>query len=128
VNDIITKWELEPDELIRRRLGKTGEEMGEFLQIKERVLLQGIEATNPSTGELLKRELANEVADVYAQLDKTVQALGLSAAWIEKRRDHKKSLMDEWEAMYKPVEFTVNTSKPKSDTPPPTTPSTIRDR
>ena len=102
------KWILEEDQLTRRRIAKTGEEVFELItvttrlgQILMRVLLQGIEAVNPSTHSYLREELHKEIADVYAQLDETVEELGLDIIIIESRRHQKRNQMKEWESLYK---------------------------
>ena len=97
----INLWILEDDELIRRRLGKTNEEMSELGQVTNRILLQGIKETDPSTGELLMDQLLKEIGDVYAQLDETVQELKLDEKTIEDRRAHKRIKMKEWEQLIK---------------------------
>jgi len=96
----MNKWRLEENELIRRRMGKTGEELAELSKVTNRVLLQGIYGIDPETGESNRDQLIKEIADVYAQLDKNVEALCLPVEPITERREHKKSLMDEWEALY----------------------------
>lgn len=104
----LTKWELEQDELTRRRIGKTTEEAFELNEAVSRLgqklarmLLQGVGAVNPSTGKELVGEVEKEIADVYAQLDETVEALGLNPKAIKERRNEKRALMREWEEMYK---------------------------
>ena len=94
-------WILEENEFIRRRLGKLGEEMGELQQIKERILLQGMEENNPSTARKLIFELEDEIADVYAQLDETVEGFDLNKEVIEGRRNQKRKLMQDWESHLK---------------------------
>lgn len=97
----INLWLLEQNELIRRRLSKTNEELCELGQVNSRILLQGIDETDPSTGELLKDQLLKEIADVYAQLDETVLALDLDTVFIENRRTNKRGKMVEWEQLIK---------------------------
>lgn len=94
------KWILETNELIRRRMGKTAEESNELAKVCNRILLQGISSTDPSTNEKLLDQLHDEIADVYAQLDTTVDALGLDKSRIAKRSFKKCDDMADWEALY----------------------------
>jgi hypothetical protein len=96
----LNKWMLEEDGFTRRRLGKTNEELHELGKVINRILLQGIDATDPSTGELLIDQLHKEIADVYAQLDETLVGLQLDTQTIWDRRRGKREQMKVWEDMY----------------------------
>ena len=91
-------WELESDELIRRRMAKTIEELAELSKVCSRILLQGMNAKDPKTNERLHDQLRDETADVLAQLDINIQEFGLYE--IEYRRKQKLSLMRQWEQKY----------------------------
>ena len=96
----MTKWELEQDPIIRRRVGKTGEECSELLKVCCRISLQGLNGINPSSKKSNREELLEEMADVEAQVQCTVKALEIST--IERlnyfnRINEKKRQMDEWE-------------------------------
>ena len=49
-----------------------------------------------------RRALAKEVADVLAQCEVTIRALGLSREFIEARAEIKVQQMAEWEDMFSP--------------------------
>lgn len=100
----VTKWELESSPLIRRRMGKTTEECNELASVCARIDLQGIDSIDPSSGKPNRRRLAEEIGDVYAQLDECLnnaEALGIDIDFINERRARKRADMQTWEAMYK---------------------------
>ena len=96
----LNKWEVETNPLILRRLGKTGEELAELSKVINRVILQGLDGENPNTLYSNLDDLHDEIADVYAQLDCTINSLNLSKEVINHRRQEKVKLMAEWESMY----------------------------
>lgn len=81
-------------------MGKTGEELAELSSVCSRVLIQGIDAIDPNSGKSNRSRLEEEIADVYAQLDETVQVLNLGTEYISERREHKREQMKEWEQLY----------------------------
>lgn len=96
----MNKWQLEQSDIIRRRMGKTGEELNELGAVVSRIQIQGIDAVDPGTAKINRDRLEEEIADVYAQLDVDIDALGLDAQAIAKRRARKRAQMYEWEALY----------------------------
>jgi NTP pyrophosphatase (non-canonical NTP hydrolase) len=87
---------------VLRRVGKTGEECAELAKVCSRITIQGLDGVDPATGDSNRRALAKEVADVLAQCEVTIQALGLPREFIEARVDIKVQQMAEWEAMFAP--------------------------
>lgn len=100
----MTRWYLEEDPVIRRRVGKTGEECSELLKVCCRITLQGINGINPSSGKSNREELLEEMADVSVQINHTMKALDVtydeSNSWSNRTR-LKDSQMDEWEDLEK---------------------------
>jgi NTP pyrophosphatase (non-canonical NTP hydrolase) len=96
----LNKWIPESDPAVLRRVGKTGEECAELAKVCSRITIQGLDGVDPATGDSNRRALAKEVADVLAQCEVTIQALGLSREFIEARAEIKVQQMAEWEAMF----------------------------
>ena len=94
------KWEPETNQRVLRRVGKTGEEASELLKVLQRIIIQGYSGSDPETGETNQESLTKEIADVYAQLDETVEALELNEQFIESRRQVKRGYMKDWEAHF----------------------------
>ena len=99
----MNKWVPETDPAILRRVGKTGEELAELLKVTNRIVIQGYDGVDPETDVPNQVSLTREIADVYAQLDETVERLGLDANYIEVRRKIKRGYMQEWEEMFLPA-------------------------
>jgi hypothetical protein len=83
-----------------RRMGKLGEELGELQAVAARCIIQGIDEVDPASGKTNRQRLTEEIADVYAQLDCTRDALQLDNVQIGVRRQRKIGYMREWEAMF----------------------------
>ena len=98
----LSKWIPESNPMVLRRVGKTGEECAELAKVCSRITIQGLDGVDPATGDSNRRALAKEVADVLAQCEVTIQALGLPREFIEARVDIKVQQMAEWEAMFAP--------------------------
>jgi hypothetical protein len=96
----VTKWMPTTDRMLQRRMGKTGEKLGELSAVTNRILIQGIDEIDPSSGKTNRHRLEDEIADVYAQLDENISRLGLNVELIEQRRQVKRGYMQEWEEMY----------------------------
>lgn len=97
----MNKWELAEDPMLRRRMGKTGEELAELLAVVNRIQIQGIDAIDPSTGKTNRQRLHEETADVVAQLNTNLTVLGMDYEFIEKRKTQKQRQMREWETLYR---------------------------
>lgn len=98
----LTMWDTEKSPLILRRVGKTGEEAAELLKVTNRIVLQGLDGVDPSTGKTNRQALTEEIADVMAQCDVCIDSLDLDWDAIRRRVRVKVELMREWEAMYAP--------------------------
>lgn len=96
----MSKWTPESSPMILRRVGKTGEEAAELGKVCSRITIQGIDGTDPATGETNRAALAKEIADVVAQCYTTINALGLDEHAIRLRVIEKQRQMAEWEAMF----------------------------
>jgi NTP pyrophosphatase (non-canonical NTP hydrolase) len=96
---IMSPWQATNDPMMLRRMGKTGEEAGELLAVTSRIIIQGIDEIDPSSGKTNRQRLQEEIADVYAQLDCTIDALYLDLNTIMRRRSAKVEQMLEWEEL-----------------------------
>lgn len=96
----LNKWIPESDPMVLRRVGKTGEECAELSKVCSRITIQGLAGVDPATGESNRRALAKEIADVLAQCEVTIVAMGLPREFIEERAAIKREQMAEWEAMF----------------------------
>lgn len=97
----MNKWELAEDPMLRRRMGKTGEELAELLAVVNRIQIQGIDAIDPASGKTNRQRLTEETADVLAQLLVNSGALNLDDDAIQTRMIEKEGQMREWEALYR---------------------------
>lgn len=96
----MNKWVPEADPMILRRVGKTGEECAELSKVCSRITIQGLRGVDPENGLMNIEALAKEVADVMAQCEVTIEALGLPRKFIEGRAAKKRAQMAEWEALF----------------------------
>ncbi|WP_259667103.1 hypothetical protein [Rhizobium lentis] len=93
----ITLWKPEPDILIHQALGKAGEEAGELATILFRCLIQGLDASEPVTGEPNRRSLFDEIADVLAATQWLRDLIG--DEFDQARFDRKLAGFRRWQAM-----------------------------
>lgn len=96
----MNKWTPEQNQMILRRVGKTGEEAAELMKVTSRIVIQGIDGIDPATGKTNRQALTEEIADVIAQAKVTVDALGLDNDAIMARAARKEQQMHEWEALF----------------------------
>lgn len=96
----MNKWKLEQSDLVRRRMGKTGEELSELGAVVSRIQIQGLDAIDPGTGKSNRLRLLEETADVMAQCYCNIEALELSGRTIDARCADKVKKMMEWEELY----------------------------
>lgn len=104
MNDQNTKmnaWHVTTDEFTLRRVGKLGEELGEATAVVCRIVIQGVDEVDPSSGETNRMRLQKELADVEAQIECTKRALGLDREFMRERKGWKIKRMDEWEDLLK---------------------------
>jgi NTP pyrophosphatase (non-canonical NTP hydrolase) len=99
-------WHVEKNPLILRRVGKTGEELTELIEAAlklqkrmHRVSIQGLRGIDPDTGQDNFAEMCKELADVQAQINCCILALGVPEAPFQARVAQKMGQMAEWEAM-----------------------------
>jgi hypothetical protein len=100
MNDRVTKWVPTTDLMMLRRMGKTSEECSELIAVLARVIIQGIDEVDPASGKPNRERLIDEVADVQAQLNCTIEWLGLNRNYITARTARKEGYMREWEGMF----------------------------
>lgn len=81
-----------------RRLGKLQEELSELQKAVARCLIQGLDGTDPDTGEPNLTALWKEAADVQAQIDVSAATFRLPVLEMAARALVKRARMDEWEA------------------------------
>lgn len=96
----VSKWLVTTCAKTLRRMGKLGEELSELGAVTNRIIIQGIDEIDPSSGQTNRVRLLEEIADVYAQLDLTMEQLNFSWDAVVKRAAHKKMEMRAWEAMF----------------------------
>lgn len=96
----LSKWTPTTDPLTLRRMGKLSEELGELQAVVARVVIQGIDETDPGTGKVNRQRLIDELADVQAQIGCTVLAFDLNQGYLQRRVADKMRQMQEWEAMF----------------------------
>lgn len=96
----LAKWIPTTNLFHLRRLGKLGEECGELQAVASRCVIQGIDEVDPSSGKTNRQRLIEELADVVAQIDCTVEAFNLDEHTIRARIAHKRQQMADWEAMF----------------------------
>lgn len=96
----ITKWTPTTDLLTLRRAGKLAEELGELQAVAARVIIQGIDETDPGTGKTNRQRMMEELADVQAQIGCTVLAFDLDQDYMAKRTADKMRQMAQWEALF----------------------------
>lgn len=85
-----------------RRLGKTGEEANELGGVCSRAIIQGLLGVDPASGKTNRLRLMEEMADVLAQIELTIEAFDLDARMIFGRVARKRREMCEWEALVDP--------------------------
>ena len=100
MKEVVTKWTPTTDLMILRRMGKLQEELSELSVVASRCIIQGIDEVDPGSGLVNRLRLEKEIADVYAQLDETMDRLELRSDFIYDRRLAKRDAMQRWEAIF----------------------------
>lgn len=77
-------------------LAKLGEELGELVSAKDRCLAQGINERHPETQKMNILWLEEELADVQATIDITIEHFGLRSEAIKTRKWKKLVLLWSW--------------------------------
>jgi NTP pyrophosphatase (non-canonical NTP hydrolase) len=79
-----------------RVLGKTAEELGECSAVVARCIIQGIDEREPTTGKRNRKWLEEEIADVIANFELTIEEYDLDTNFIEKRVAIKTEYLRRW--------------------------------
>lgn len=82
-----------------KHIGKLGEESAELAQVCCRCIIQGTEETNPDDGVKNRDWLANEIADVEANIELVKQRFKLDRTAIRERKFAKVARLAEWHKM-----------------------------
>ena len=86
-----------------RRFGKLLEELGELQAVVARCVIQGINERDPSSGSINRMRLMDELADVQAQINCTINSFfdfQVDRVAIAERCEIKTRQMAEWEAHF----------------------------
>lgn len=95
----VNPWEPISDRTELKILGKFGEELGECNAAVSRCIIQGVDARHPMTGKKNREWLAEEIADVLANIEVVVQRYNLDCEFMQSRADQKLSVLREWHEM-----------------------------
>lgn len=95
----VTPWTPITDVLTLKKIGKLQEELNELGAAVARVLIQGIDEREPTTGKLNRTWLCEEMGDVMAQMELLGEHFNLSTDFIHKRMDKKIKLARIWHGM-----------------------------
>lgn len=93
-------WKPDADPRQARRIGKTTEEAGELIAVLARIAIQGLDAIDPSSGKSNRQRLEEEMADLYAQMELTMDYLALDRPRMSARACEKRRQMNAWEAHF----------------------------
>lgn len=101
-NTKMNPWKPDDNPYQARRIGKTAEEVGELASVLGRISIQGMDATDPSSGKTNRQRLLDETADVMAQCEVNLWDMLTSAerTYVRARILSKRRQMDEWESHY----------------------------
>ncbi len=89
-------WTPEADPQRLKVLGKFGEETGELSAAICRCIIQGIDEAEPVTGKINREWLEDEIADVMANIQITVDHFGLDRDRISVRLGRKHEYQRRW--------------------------------
>lgn len=92
-------WKPTTDRLVLKTVLKLIEELGELISASARVLMQGIDECEPTTGKLNRQWLAEEMADVEANLNLTIDLFDIDHEDMNTRTMDKMSRLREWHKM-----------------------------
>lgn len=95
----MSKWVPTTDLKELRRLGKLGEELGEASAVASRCIIQGLDELDPSSKRINRNRLEDEIADVLAQCNVTINMLNLDSDRIKERQYDKEKQMWVWEEL-----------------------------
>lgn len=92
-------WHPITDSVDLKHLGKLGEETNELGTVVSRCIIQGLDGINPTDGKVNKRRLEEELADVIANSELTIDRFKLDFDFIITRAREKKARLRTWHAM-----------------------------
>jgi len=92
----MTPWHPITDPSDLKRLGKLAEEAGELCSAVSRCIIQGINAREPTTDKSNETWLEEEIADVLANIELTVDHFTLDKTYIRERIELKLGLLRAW--------------------------------
>ena len=93
---LLTPWQPITDPRKVAVFGKTVEELGELTNITGRILCQGVDGKNPSTGKANRQALAEEIGDVLAQIQRIIIEESLDQDVILSRSVRKFEYLHGW--------------------------------
>lgn len=96
-----SSWVPMQDQIDLMVAGKFTEELGECAAAMSRCIIQGIDGKEPSTGEVNRRWLEKEIADVLANIDLVAERFGLDTAFMADRVRFKTTYLRRWHSMDK---------------------------
>ena len=99
MTQLVSAWHVETDAYRIRRLGKSLEELGELVSVLARCIIQGVDETDPSSGEVNRMRMQKETADVCTQLYLLGESFGLDYPAIDARIAEKRESMVKWEQL-----------------------------
>ena len=96
----MSKWTPTTNLMMLRRMGKLQEELSELGSVAARCIIQGIDEVDPGSGRINRDRLVDEIADVIAQCEVTMDKLNLDDGYIYERVAEKVCQMAEWEGLF----------------------------
>lgn len=82
-----------------KHLGKLGEELGECNSAVSRCIIQGVNEEDPETKKVNLLWLAEEMADVIANVELNIEHFNIDPDFIQARVQTKKGRLRRWHAM-----------------------------
>lgn len=82
-----------------KHLGKLAEELGELSAAVARCMIQGPNATEPTTGKFNLVWLMEEIADVTANVELVKERFFIPEYQVRERAERKKAQLREWHMM-----------------------------
>jgi NTP pyrophosphatase (non-canonical NTP hydrolase) len=89
-------WRAEADPATLAVVGKLGEEAAELASRCCRAVIQGVGGVDPDDGRPNHLHLQDEIADVFALIELTIEYLGLDRAEIAFREKAKRRYKTPW--------------------------------
>lgn len=97
-HDLISPWRPITDPIDKKVLGKLLEELGEATSAAARCLIQGLDESDPTSGEINRQWLEKELADVQACIDVAVERFQMDAQHMAMRSLRKRRCYAVWHA------------------------------